>query len=512
MQTYKALIWIFCISLFVTGCSYFDSPGKPVTDNNTQRMEELKQGVATSYNRLDTIDITNEKYLGGGIKVTQSKVLDLPAFFKKKVVVIRNQAYDFDSAIAEIQTHIPCDIDVTPNHKPANNDKISLQYQGTVKGLLDKITSYYNLYWEFDNSSVSIAYLKTANYKIYSNVGKVASSVEMNNSSTSNAGGSSGVSQSTSEGKGIQSASIVSDVDIWKDIEDDLKKLISEDGSVTANQVAGFVTVSDTPWIHKAVKTYVANLNNELSRQAAIVVKVFNLEIDDSSDHGFDANAVFTSLKEDYTLSLKTIGDSVASASSALSSGVLSGAVLESATGKLGQFQGSAFMLEALKSHGKVSLVTTASGISLNNQDMPIQNVTNTGYVAESSVTTSGDTSTNSITPGNITTGFSMIVTPHILDNNKILLQYSVSFSSSPVLKEFTSGDSTIQTPDYSSRSFTQRVALESGNTLLLAGFETQSNTDENTTKLWGLEKKGESTRSMIVISITVNRVEGARS
>ena len=509
MKTIRIIYLFFCIIFFMSGCSQLDSPGKTVTDKNIQRMAELRKQQNIDVGSEHRIDICYEKYLGGGFKIERSKVLTLPEFFNKQIVVVKNNALNIDSALAEAQVHIPCEIDVTPYHKPLGTEKMLLNYQGTVKGLLDKITSYYNLFWEFDNSRVSIIRLKTVSYKIFANVGKVKSSIEMNNSSTSKTGGSSGVSGSTSEGKGVQRSRIVSDVDIWKDIEADLKTIVSKEGSISVNRAAGFVSVSDSPWIQKSIKSYIDKLNDELSRQAAIIVKVYNLDIDDSSSHGFNADAIFTSLKNEYSLNLKTIADSAAAA---LSSGILSGAILDTATGGMGQFKGSQFILEALRSYGKVSLVTTASGISLNNQDLPIQNVINTGYLAEAAISSNNYNTTTSMIPGNLTTGFSMIVTPHILDNNKIVLQYSVSLSNLDKMNEYKSGMSTIQTPDYSSRSFTQRVALESGSTLLLAGFETDTNTDEKTYKLWGMENKGARRRSMIVISITVNSIEGSKS
>jgi len=507
MKTIRFFSLFFCIILLMSGCSRFNSPGKFATDQNAQKMDELRKQQNKDIGNEHKIDVTAEKYLGGGFKIERSKILNLPDFFNKQIVVVKNSALDINSALAEVQVHVPCDIDVTPYHKPLGGDKIILNYQGTVKGLLDKITSYYSLFWEFENSQISIVRLKTENYKIFANVGKVNSSIEMNNSSSSKAGN--GTGGSTSEGKGVQRSRIVSDVDIWKDVEADLKSILSKEGTVSVNRSAGFVSVSDSPWIHKIVKKYMDKLNDELSRQVAIIVKVYNLDINDTSSNGLNADAIFTNLKDEYSLSLKTLANSAATA---LSSGIFSGAILNTATGSLGQFSGSQFVLEALRSYGKVSLVTTASGISLNNQDLPIQNITNTGYLAETALSSNNYNTTTSMIPGNLTTGFSMIVTPHILNNNKIVLQYSVSLSNLDKMNVYKSGESTIQTPDYSSRSFTQRVALESGSTLLLAGFETDSNTDKETYQLWGLDNNGARRRSMIVISITVNSIEGTKS
>src|SRR5690606_20954939 len=98
------------------------------------------------------------------------------------------------------------------------------------------------------------------------------------------------------------------------------------------------------------------------------------------------------------------------------------------------------------------------------------------------------------LTPGVVTTGFSMSVTPHILDNHRVALQYTVTLSNLDNLATIESGGSSIQTPEVSTRSFLQRVAMPVGSTLVLAGFEQTRNRDNKAVGLSGYSRQDEAT------------------
>jgi type IVB pilus formation R64 PilN family outer membrane protein len=83
-----------------------------------------------------------------------------------------------------------------------------------------------------------------------------------------------------------------------------------------------------------------------------------------------------------------------------------------------------------------------------------------------------GAPSTTALQPGLITTGFSMNLVPHLLDSKRLLLQYAVDLSSLLSLATVESGGSSIQTPEIETRNFLQRVMLNSGDTLIVTGFE----------------------------------------
>ena len=84
------------------------------------------------------------------------------------------------------------------------------------------------------------------------------------------------------------------------------------------------------------------------------------------------------------------------------------------------------------------------------------------------------------ITPGTITSGFNMMLLPKLLDRENMLLMITLSMSSKPTFKEFESNGSKVQNADYDTKNAAPKVRLRSGETLVLTGFDENS---ENASK-----------------------------
>lgn len=65
-----------------------------------------------------------------------------------------------------------------------------------------------------------------------------------------------------------------------------------------------------------------------------------------------------------------------------------------------------------------------------------------------------------------------MNVLPHILDQQRLMLQYAGDISSLIRFTEVSDGDVTLRNPEVDTRSFLQRVMMNSGETLVVNGFE----------------------------------------
>jgi type II secretory pathway component GspD/PulD (secretin) len=96
-----------------------------------------------------------------------------------------------------------------------------------------------------------------------------------------------------------------------------------------------------------------------------------------------------------------------------------------------------------------------------------------------------------------------MTVIPHILEGRRVVLQYTVNLSSLDNLAEFSSGDSTIQLPQVSSRSYSQRMTLKMGQTLVLAGFGQELDGKDVAGGFLGVGRSRNYTKSLMVITIS---------
>lgn len=336
---------------------------------------------------------------------------------------------------------------------------VSIAYSGPLSGFLDIIAARYGLSWQLLDGKVSIYRNITRTFVMKAVPGNAALSSKVSTGTMN--GGSASNSETT------LSASTLS---VWQSIEDGIKAMLTDKGRVVVSPATGTVTVTDEPPTMKTVEAFIEQQNIHLSRQVTVQVQVLSVSLDESDNYGINWDTVWKSVGGNYNLAL---GNLLAPAAGSTG---LTFTVPDTATGKMAQWAGSSAIISALAKQGKVSVVTSVTAVTLNNQPVPVQVGRQTGYLASSTTTLSNGTSSTSITPGTINTGFSLTVLPHIQDAENLLLQYSVDISNLIELRQITSGDSTIQTPDIETRNFMQRIGLKTGETLVLAGFESAQN------------------------------------
>lgn len=358
------------------------------------------------------------------------------------------------------------------NGLPISNgpyENVNITYSGSFSGLMDMMASRYNLYWEWEGKGIRIFKTKSRTFRLAALPGDTSLTARVG--TQSNAGGGSGSGNSTTAASSSEQRAGIefSGMSVWKGIEDSIKTMMTEDGKLTVTPATGTVTLDDTPIVLERVAKFVEEQNAALSRQVVINVRVLSVDLTSSDEYGINWDAVYQNISaaSGWGLSLATGAPAIAGASN-LTFNILPGK--QNANG----WSGSKAMFEALSKQGRVSQVTSASMVTINNQPAPIQVGRQTSYLASSTTTigTGGSGNTVTLTPGQVTTGFSMNVLPHILNDAKLMLQYSGDISALTRINTVTSGGSSIQTPDIDTRNFLQRVIMNTGDTLVVTGFE----------------------------------------
>jgi type IVB pilus formation R64 PilN family outer membrane protein len=267
-----------------------------------------------------------------------------------------------------------------------------------------------------------------------------------------------------------------------------VKQLLSGKGKVNANQSAGTITVQDRPENIRRITAFIEETNERYSKQVSLRINVWSLEVNDDSEAGIDLQVLFAN-------------DDLSVVAGTLAPGGLNTATATVVTGKL---RDSASVVKALKQWGNATQVTSGGVVAMNNQPAPIVNTTKHSYLASSAVQTTDYGQTTEVTPGEVTTGFSMTVMPHILDSRRVILQYSLNLSSLDQMQTISTGGTEIQRPQVSTRAFSERVWMQMGQTLVLAGFAQSSQTDNKTFGLFNFGKKAGYKRALLVITIEV--------
>ena len=381
----------------------------------------------------------------------------------------------------------------------------NVSYEGPLRGLLDQVAALSGYGWDFDekNNSVTFAHMLVRTYTILGAPGKVTYENKLTNKSKENSSPgisnslvSQPVSREDTSAQTSQTSGTTLTFDVWADTEKAVKALLTPKGVVVANQAAGTITVRDTPESVRRVGTYVDELNTRLSRQVALTVRVWSLKLTDDAEIGFNIQTLFQNAN---------VSDVALSAGSISGIGSINTATATIVSGRL---KDSSAVLKALRQWGKATQVTSAGGLVMSNQPVPVLAIERRAYLAGVGKSTNDYSQTTEITPGEVTTGFAMTVIPHILDQRRVILQYNINISALDEMKELTTSDVTVELPQTSTRALSQRSAMKMGQTLVLCGFEKESTTTDNALGITKTSHSGNYGRSLLVITIEVESAE----
>jgi type IVB pilus formation R64 PilN family outer membrane protein len=240
-------------------------------------------------------------------------------------------------------------------------------------------------------------------------------------------------------------------------------------GNVVVSPSNGTITVTTTPDIMRTVAKYVQEENRRLSRQIGIVVEIYKVELAEGTDFDFNMDRLFARLSDDFNFTLASaVGAPDTATNLAQSAGSLSVAILNP-TSENAPITG---LFRALSTLGDTSRVAQFPMTTLNNRPVTRRVGRDTAYVASVEQSTTGDTSSTSITPGVVQDGFALQLTPRLLDDGRVMLQYSLSITDLIEIVEFNSGTSKVQLPETANKVFVQQSLLKSGSTLVIGGYE----------------------------------------
>ena len=410
----------------------------------------------------------------------------------------------------------PITLPALPNLSPNKNQLVINSWNGSLAGLLNLMCARTGTFWRYHNGAVRIFLSETRVFRVAVLPGNTALRSNISNAGSSGASSGSSTGGSGQSGSTTQSASMTSALNIYTDITNNIKTILAQSKSASAtggtsqlqvptsvavNQSAGEVIVTATPEELRSVGRYIRQMNRQMAQNVFIDVHIYSVTLSASNNYNLNITAAFNRLGPGIS-PLKIQSPSVAgipSSAGELTGGIASGAVSATA------------VAQALASQGKVSLVTSGSVIALNGQPTPLQVSNQISYLASvTSTQTANVGSSTSLTPGQFTTGFSGSFLPSIRGND-ILLEYSINLTQNLGLTSYSSGGSSIQLPNLATQAFMQRVDIRSGQTLILSGFEQDSNQNKHvgtgSAHFWGLGGGATASHSKTALVVVI-RVE----
>ncbi|BEL92840.1 MULTISPECIES: PilN family type IVB pilus formation outer membrane protein [Serratia] len=372
-------------------------------------------------------------------------------------------------------------------------------WQGELGGLLDNVTTRLGLSWRYEQGRIAIFYLDTRTFPVMFMDSKASFGSKTVSGTTSSMGATGDSSGGGLSGDSNTSQATEMEIksSLYEDVTNTIKSMLTP-GTGRMNLSAGVLTVTDTPRVLEQIGRYLEDRNKELNRQVVLNVQVYSVEKRTQDQYGINWNAVFNS----GSVGLSLTNGFTGAASDALNGGV---SILD------GKGAGTKAFIKALSEQANVSVMTEASSMTTNLSAVPIQVALQQDYA--SNVTTENTAnvgSSSSITKSTITTGFNMTVLPFLMPQSpKMQLQFAINMSDDPTMRTFTSEKTSVELMKTRLKTFTQRVIMQSGQTLVLSGYQSLNNTANRqgvgSFRFFGLGggANGENNKTMLVILIT---------
>lgn len=362
-----------------------------------------------------------------------------------------------------------------------------LPFEQAMEALLDSL----GLYWERDRSLIRVKSRQTKTFVIdYIRLVRSGSASSLAQISS---GGSSSGGDTESGAITIEQNDTV---EFWSELEEQIASLVSSDGRLVINRMAGTVQVSDSFHRVRDIGKYIAEINRAIHRQVDIDVRIVEVSLDDDFSLGIDWSRLSAPNAEGLGLDLNTssiIGQPAGGFIAKLPS--LSLNAFNAANGTL-KFSA---LIDALRQQGTVKVVSQPQIRALNNQSAMIKVGTDrTFFRRELSIdtTSAGSTTLAEDIPQVVTEGIVLALTPQIVKNGWIMLDVSPVItrvsSISTVLE--ANGQVRSSVPNLDIRQASSLVRLRSGETVVIGGLiqDEESNTERSLPGLGNIPFVGE--------------------
>jgi type IVB pilus formation R64 PilN family outer membrane protein len=534
-QAFQLAIAASCIAL--SACTSLDNISPKTKAAINENSKNSSAQVDSFLTKSANGGIENTSYISSKIvrkdAVKEAKKPQLPNFFGNDIELSSKNEIKLSDAIKEItlmtgiKISVAQDLDggggggmAAPAAMPAGGAmpqiSSSMQSQTTapskrmmsisgvykLKDLLDMICSQLSVSWSYDETDNTITFFRneTKIWYVFLQSGKVSNSASVG-AATSGGGGGGGAAAPQSN----ITTSFVTKTDSWALFEQTIKSMLTKDGSMSINDQVGTLLVSDTPAIIKRVNAYVVSLNKTMTRQIAVQVKVLSVVVNHSAQQGLNWNLVWNRLATgvaagggysvNYLSPLSTIATGTA--------GQL-GITTIAGANSTANFGGSNAFVQALNTVTDTTTISEPVLLTTNNQPVPLAVTTDTTYI--SSQTPGVTTTTGAVTPptynqSTIKSGFTVNIVPMIIDDDNILMQFSMDNSS---LKLNTNPSVPgLQQPELSETGITHRIKVHNGTTVVLNGYRIKQQDSSGTKGIMGFGSSGAYVEKELIVTLT---------
>tara|TARA_Y100001972_G_scaffold125715_1_gene177560 strand:- start:23707 stop:25230 length:1524 start_codon:yes stop_codon:yes gene_type:complete len=348
--------------------------------------------------------------------------------------------------------------------------------RGSVKDALEWVSANTGYAFSVDEASKSITWSKYLTQSF--NVSYLGGSYDYQIGSTSKSGsGGSGSDASTAGGGGDAIGSFAanensfssvsgSELDVFADIKDAVTEIVGESGTVAVSRSTGTAVVTATPATMGKVEGYFDAIEEILSKQIMLDVKIVRFTGDQSHRAGINWGLVRDSGNDVLEFTGSTPGQNGLGVAPVLIDYLASA--------------GSNVLLEVLDEFGDVSIVTEPRLVTQSNRVVELELGNITGYLGESEVTSVS--SNSSVLPAvdleaaYVEDGYFLFALAKVGNGDNVVLHLASRFQDLLDIARKEAGASAIETPSVSRNRFVQTVVMRNGSTLVLNALRQEIN------------------------------------
>ncbi|MCQ2599133.1 MAG: hypothetical protein MJ187_02005 [Alphaproteobacteria bacterium] len=517
-NNFKILMLTGIFGLVLAGCTAKESAKVAASVDqdfiNAYDAFEMAKNPRAKVASGDTVSMSEGVWLGNKSTVLEHRN-NLPAQFETDtgVTILLDGPVSLQVLANNINsiTGIPVKIDSRIDSEKLKRD-INVAYTGKLSGLLSQVATDLDILWYYEKDKIVFYETETKTFTLYALGTEISYQTAVQ----------------TDDGNQVALESTLKE---WDEVENAITGIIgkSENADFTVSRSLGTITVTASPSVLTRVGEYIERQNKRLAQLVTIDVKVLQVSISNDSAFGLNLAAAINSASglnivanpknnlattEASSMNIAVLSNAVSALTGAThmaGSTEIAGAYTQDKiqNGSLSGAAGSNALIEALAKQGKVSLVTNVGVTTRSNRVAPVNNTKTTGYIKrfESRNFTTVESST--VDQDDLETGFSMQLLPNVLENGRILLLFRMSVRELLKMSTQTIGEVTLQLPEVEERSFMQEVIMESGQMLVVSGFEKQTNNDTR----YGLgnpdfmalsgSRESSATRDVLVVILT---------
>ncbi len=485
----KCLAIIVCSALVTPGCADRAAARKDIETTAASADYALKQ-MQPDQNTVSPLTVENAPWFGNqAVAVEKGEMLPSDLDGDKALVITFDQPLTLEQVAARIQsaTNVRVTVEqgqaITTGSAASQNTALSQErflpadglevsggrmvWQGKLSNLLDQVSDRFDAQWNYTGNAIQLSQHVTRTFMLHSLAGVVGMGGSVRT-------GSGAADSSLPQ----QSVDTTAKISMWDEVQKSIESIIGTKARASFSPATGTVTVSGYPSAVKQAEDYLRMQNKLRLRRVAIETRVLSVTLKKSFENRLDLDVIFKEAFNGQGFRFKTTADTT-SPGQLISGGILSDP----------QTAGSAGIttLKLLNNVAdNITVEHTGSLVTLSDQPAPLQVATKLDYVKRVSASTTGvNGTTTSIEPGTLDLGLTMNILPRVIEQDRVMLRVALGITDLVALTEFVSGDSKVQLPRVDTTGFLQNAVLQSGETLVMAGFERQSANEDNNGTFW---------------------------